>query len=106
MDELEKTLTAVASGELSVESAAGRLKRGEVRYLDEFAALDLGRSVRKGVPEVVYASGKSPSQVASICATLLESCERVIVSSPPPSMRPLSPRPFPRLNSGGPGAHW
>ncbi len=84
MDELEKTLAAVASGQLSVESAAGRLKRGEVRYLDEFAALDLGRSIRKGVPEVVYASGKSPSQVASICATLLESCERVIVSTPTP----------------------
>ncbi len=82
MDELEKTLTAVASGELSVESAAGRLKRGEVRYLDEFATLDLGRSVRKGVPEVVYARSKSPAQVASICATLLESCERVIVSAP------------------------
>jgi NCAIR mutase (PurE)-related protein len=84
MDELEKTLTAVASGELSVESAAGRLTRGEVRYLDEFAALDLGRSVRKGVPEVVYARSKSPGQVASICATLLESCERVIVSAPTP----------------------
>src|SRR5919107_929669 len=84
MDELEKTLTAVASGELSVESAAGRLKRGKVRYLDEFAALDLGRSVRKGVPEVVYARSKSPAQVASICATLLESCERVIVSTPTP----------------------
>ena len=84
MDELEKTLTAVASGELSVESAAGRLARGEVRYLDEFAALDLGRSVRKGVPEVVYARSKSPGQVASICATLLESCDRVIVSAPTP----------------------
>ncbi|HYQ83956.1 MAG TPA: nickel pincer cofactor biosynthesis protein LarB, partial [Rubrobacter sp.] len=60
------------------------LKKGEVRYLHEFAALDIGRSVRKGVPEVVYAGGKSPSQVANICATLLESCERVIVSTPAP----------------------
>jgi len=84
MDELEKTLAAVASGDLSPESAAGRLKRGEVRYLGEFAALDLGRSVRKGVPEVVYARGKSPDQVAGICATLLESCGRVIVSTPTP----------------------
>jgi pyridinium-3,5-biscarboxylic acid mononucleotide synthase len=84
MDELEKTLVAVASGELSPESAAVHLKKGEVRYLDEFAALDLGRSIRKGVPEVVYARGKSPAQVASICATLLESCERVIVSAPTP----------------------
>src|SRR4051794_15442879 len=84
MDELERTLAAVASGTLSPEKAAGRLKRGEVRYLDEFATLDLGRSTRKGVPEVVYTRGKSPAQVASICATLLQSCERVIVSSPTP----------------------
>jgi pyridinium-3,5-biscarboxylic acid mononucleotide synthase len=84
MDELERTLAAVASGTLSPEKAAGRLKRGEVRYLDEFATLDLGRSTRKGVPEVVYARGKSPAQVARICATLLQSCERVIVSSPTP----------------------
>lgn len=51
-----------------------------MRYLDEFAALDLGRSVRKGVPEVVYASGKSPEQTASICEALLSSNMRVIVS--------------------------
>ena len=84
MDELEKTLAAVASGELSPESAAGRLKNSEVRYLGEFAALDLGRALRKGVPEVVYARGKSPSQVADICTALLESRERVIVSAPTP----------------------
>jgi NCAIR mutase (PurE)-related protein len=84
MDHTEKILAAVANGELSVAAAAGRLKRGEVRYLDEFAALDLGRSIRKGVPEVVYARGKSPAQAAGICATLLESRERVIVSSPTP----------------------
>jgi pyridinium-3,5-biscarboxylic acid mononucleotide synthase len=84
MDELEKTLAAVASGTLSPKSAAGRLRRGKIRYLDEFAALDLGRSTRKGVPEIVYARGKSPAQVASICTTLLESCERVLVSAPTP----------------------
>src|SRR5215207_2308816 len=84
MNELERTLAAVASGAISPEKAAGHLKKREVRYLDEFAALDLGRFARKGVPEVVYARGKSPAQVASICATLLEACERVIVSSTTP----------------------
>ena len=74
----------MASGALSPASAARRLKAGEVRYLDEFAALDLGRAARKGVPEVVYARGKSPGQVAEICAALLESAERVVVSSPSP----------------------
>ena len=82
MDELEKTLAAVAGGDLSPALAAERLKSGEVRYLDGFAALDLGRAARKGVPEVVYARGKSPAQAAKICATILESTERVILSAP------------------------
>ena len=84
MDELEKTLAAVASGQLSPTSAAGHLRRGEVRYLDEFAALDLGRAERKGVPEVVYARAKSPEQVAKICAAILQSAPRVVLSAPTP----------------------
>lgn len=73
-------LSAVADGTLSPAAAAERLESGAVRYLDEFAALDLGRGVRKGVPEVVYASGKTPEQTARICEALLSSNERVIVS--------------------------
>jgi pyridinium-3,5-biscarboxylic acid mononucleotide synthase len=85
-DELEKILAAVASGALSPSAAAGRLRSGEVRYLDEFAVLDTGRPARKGVPEVVYAPGKTPEQVARICETLLASGERVIVSAASPEV--------------------
>src|SRR3712207_4189486 len=80
-EELEKILAAVAGGALSPAAAAGRLRSGEVRYLDEFAVLDSGRAARKGVPEVVYAPNKTPAQVARICEALLASSERVIVSS-------------------------
>ena len=82
--DLEETLNAVARGALSPKMAAARLQSREVRYLDGFAALDTGRQNRKGVPEVVYASGKTPNQVARICAALLESRDRVIVSNPSP----------------------
>lgn len=81
---LEEILEAVARGTSSPEAAAERLRDGEVRYLDGFAVLDAGRKNRKGVPEVVYAAGKTPAQVAGICATLLESGGRVIVSSHAP----------------------
>ncbi len=81
-EDLDKTLAAVARGALSPSEAAERLRRGEVRYLDEFAVLDLGRAARKGVPEIVYAPGKTPAQVAKICAAVLEQSERVVVSSP------------------------
>jgi pyridinium-3,5-biscarboxylic acid mononucleotide synthase len=80
-DELDKILAAVAGGALSPSAAAGRLRSGEVRYLDEFAVLDLGRRARKGTPEVVYARGKTPEQVARICKALLSSGERVVVSA-------------------------
>jgi pyridinium-3,5-biscarboxylic acid mononucleotide synthase len=80
-DNLDKILTAVANGTLSPSEAAERLKSDEVRYLDEFAVLDLGRTKRKGVPEIVYAPGKTTEQVAKICAAILEHRERVIVSN-------------------------
>src|SRR5918997_342456 len=89
LDNLEEILTAVAGGNLSPTEAAGRLREGEVRYLDEFAVLDLGRAARKGVPEIVYAPGKTPAQVAKICASILDRSERVIVSSPTPEQKRL-----------------
>jgi NCAIR mutase (PurE)-related protein len=79
---LEGILAAVAGGSLSPAEAASRLREGEVRYLDEYAVLDAGRALRKGVPEVVYAPGKTPEQVAGICAALLDGDGRVILSGP------------------------
>ncbi|CAA9445965.1 MAG: Circadian phase modifier [uncultured Rubrobacteraceae bacterium] len=87
--DLDATLAAVARGALSPSEAAERLRRGEVRYLDEFAVLDLGRAARKGVPEIIYAPGKTATQVAKICATILERSERVIVSGPTPEQERL-----------------
>src|ERR687897_346243 len=88
-DNLEEILAAVAGGTLSPTEAAGRLREGEVRYLDAFAVLDLGRSARKGVPEIVYAPGKTPAQVAKICASILDHSERVVVSGPTPEQERL-----------------
>lgn len=89
LENLEKILAAVARGALSPREAATRLEKGEVRYLDEFAVLDLGRAARKGVPEIIYAPGKTPGQVAKICAAVLERSERVIVSGPTPEQENL-----------------
>ena len=89
LENLEKLLAAVAGGSLSPKEAAGRLRGGKVSYLDEFAALDLGRMARKGVPEIVYAPGKTASQVAKICASVLEHTERVVVSGPKPEQESL-----------------
>jgi NCAIR mutase (PurE)-related protein len=89
LENLEEILAAVAGGALSPTEAAEHLRKGEVRYLDEFAVLDSGRAARKGVPEIVYAPGKTPVQIAKICASILESSERVIVSGPTPEQERL-----------------
>src|SRR5918993_3673091 len=88
-ENLEEILAAVANGSLYPAEAAEHLRKGEVRYLDEFAVLDLGRTARKGVPEIVYAPGKTPAQVAKICASILDRLERVIVSVPTPEQERL-----------------
>jgi NCAIR mutase (PurE)-related protein len=80
LKELREILTAVAAGKMSPGQAEDRLATGEVRYLEEFAALDVGRARRKGVPEVIYAPGKTPEQVAGICAVLAPDGRRTIVS--------------------------
>ncbi|WP_273844674.1 nickel pincer cofactor biosynthesis protein LarB [Rubrobacter calidifluminis] len=77
-------LSAVARGELSPEAAEKELGRFEVRYLDPFAVLDAGRASRKGVPEIVYAAGKTPRQTSAICAEILRAHDRVLVSAASP----------------------
>ncbi len=37
-----------------------------------FATLDLDRARRQGLPEVVYAPGKQPAEIAAIAAALLD----------------------------------
>lgn len=45
-----------------------------------FAQVDTHRSLRKGFPEVIYGSGKTPQQVVKIAAKILEHENRVLVT--------------------------
>jgi len=73
-------LEQLAAGELSVDEAQKRLSLAGIAELDAFARLDTDRHARKGIPEVVYAAGKTPEQLVLICKTLLEQTGRAIVS--------------------------
>ncbi len=58
-------LGRVRSGELHPEEAVGRL--ANLPYEDTgFAKIDHHRSLRLGLPEVIYATGKTPAQAAEI----------------------------------------
>ncbi len=58
-------LHQVASGTVTVEIALRQLSMAPFETLD-FATVDHHRALRQGYPEVIYAEGKTPSQVVAI----------------------------------------
>jgi pyridinium-3,5-biscarboxylic acid mononucleotide synthase len=68
---LRPVLEAVAAGMLSVEEGLLSLPLLQVTALGDFARLDMGRHLRKGVPEVVYAARKTDEALIAIVARFL-----------------------------------
>jgi NCAIR mutase (PurE)-related protein len=62
---LRKLLQEVRSGAVSPDDAVSRLRHMPFEDLG-FAKIDHHRRVRSGMPEVIFAQGKTPSQVATI----------------------------------------
>ena len=71
-NEVEELLLAVRDGEMTVDSALAALR--DLPYSDMgFARLETHRELRQGLPEAIYAAGKTPEQVVAIAERLLES---------------------------------
>jgi NCAIR mutase (PurE)-related protein len=78
-DQLRSLLEQVRSGETEVETALGRMRHMPFEDLG-FAKVDHHRALRHGIPEVVFAKGKTPEQVAAIAACLLENSRNVLIT--------------------------
>lgn len=63
---MEEILEKVARGELSVEEACKELKVENIKRIKDFARLDVSREQRTGIPEIIFAEGKSSDEVADI----------------------------------------
>jgi NCAIR mutase (PurE)-related protein len=72
MDErrLRRLLGRLRRGQASVEEAVSALKGAPYESLGGFATLDHHRTLRTGMPEVVFAGGKTAAQVAAIARRL------------------------------------
>ena len=78
-DQLRSILQAVAAGNRSVEAALDDLR--DLPYEDlGFARLDHHRSLRTGVPEVIFGQGKTPAQIVSIIDRFVARSGRAIVT--------------------------
>ena len=72
-------LEGVAEGRVAVREALRRLQTLDTAELG-FARIDRHRAMRRGFPEVIYAEGKTPDQVAAIAVALYEAGNPVLAT--------------------------
>ncbi|OGF55213.1 MAG: 1-(5-phosphoribosyl)-5-amino-4-imidazole-carboxylate carboxylase [Candidatus Fraserbacteria bacterium RBG_16_55_9] len=89
-------LEAVRDGKVSVEDALSQLK--DLRsYLDiGHSKLDIHRSLRQGIPEVIFCPGKTPNQVVEAVGKLQEHESLVIATRAEPEHVQAIQRHFPK----------
>jgi pyridinium-3,5-biscarboxylic acid mononucleotide synthase len=73
-------LRRLLAGELTEQEAEVELRRVQLEELDGQARLDLGRQGRRGLPEVVMASGKTPDAAARLAVSLAREQGQGLVS--------------------------
>ena len=77
---MRDVLRRLIAGELSEEDALAELRRLQLDELGGRARLDLGRYLRRGIPEVVLATGKSPEETGRLAVALAERQGQGLVS--------------------------
>jgi NCAIR mutase (PurE)-related protein len=78
-DQLRALMNQVLSGAIGVDAALDRLRHMPFEDLG-FAKVDHHRALRHGIPEVVFAMGKTPEQVMAIVSTLATRSQNVLVT--------------------------
>jgi NCAIR mutase (PurE)-related protein len=76
---IRKLLEDVRTGSVDVENALDRLRHMPFEDLG-FAKVDHHRSLRHGMPEVIFGKGKTPEQVTAIASRLLERSANVLIT--------------------------
>ncbi|MBZ5563494.1 MAG: nickel pincer cofactor biosynthesis protein LarB [Acidobacteriia bacterium] len=78
-EEISKMLREVRRGKLTVEDAVDRLRNLPYEDLG-YAKIDHHRSLRQGLPEVIFARGKAPAQVEGIVRGMLRNRHNILVT--------------------------
>lgn len=78
-EQLRALLEQVREGAVNVDSALERVRHMPFEDLG-FAKVDHHRALRHGMPEVIFAKGKTPEQVVAIAACLLRNAPNVLIT--------------------------
>src|SRR6202165_1260125 len=82
---LRDVLRRLVAGELSEDDALSEIRRMQLDELGGRARLDLGRYMRRGVPEVVLAQGKSPEEAATLVVAMARDQGQGLISRMSPA---------------------
>ncbi len=80
MLELTKILESLHLGEIDVPNAKKLLSLYSIEKIEEFAKLDVGRRLRRGIPEVIFAESKQLENLQKIILKATRRSEFVLVS--------------------------
>jgi pyridinium-3,5-biscarboxylic acid mononucleotide synthase len=79
--DLKAILNKFAQGHLSIDEVQKQISIHSIEYVkNNLAQLDMGREIRKGVPEVVFAEGKEYQDIVRIILRAIRKKEKVMVS--------------------------
>jgi pyridinium-3,5-biscarboxylic acid mononucleotide synthase len=78
-EQIRALLEKVSRGEIDTDAAMVRLKHMPFEDLG-YAKVDHHRALRQGMPEVIFAKGKTSEQVAGIAEKVLEHCSNLLIT--------------------------
>ena len=73
-------LESLGTGKITAAEAEKLLSIYAIEEVEDFARIDISRSMRKGIPEVVFAESKKTDEIKKIIKTILEKTGLVLVS--------------------------
>ena len=80
MQTVKETLARLRAGEITIDEAIAELRHTQLVELGGRARIDLGRTARRGLPEVVLAAGKTPEAAAALAVALAREQGQGLVS--------------------------
>jgi NCAIR mutase (PurE)-related protein len=95
---IQNLLIQIQNREVDIDEALKILRNLPFEDVDDYARIDMHRTLRQGLPEVVFCEGKTPDQVAGIMLRLFKDHDRVMGTRATPEIAEYVSKQLPEVN--------